>query len=205
MLVNLFNSYLYYPVKLSSNLRYYTDDKFRKQYISVVREIEMTLSYNCYEVPLQLRRLIVLVEDRRYEKHFGVDFYSICRAIYRLTFYGKVEGASTLTQQLIRLITNERDISIRRKITEINLSVLINKKFSKDEIFKAYFHLYPICSRNKGIQNYCIEKEFNVNSLSLTQCFEIATRIRYPNIDNSHKRYLKRYRVIEQMYRQNNM
>ena len=199
-MVNLFNRYLHYPTLTFTRLRYRVDIQLQRHYALIVKEVESVLSRDLDTIPQQLRDLIILVEDRRFEKHFGVDFYSICRSIYRIIVYRKMEGASTLTQQLVRSITNERQVSFSRKLAEINLSLLLHKRFSHEDIFTAYFHYYQICTEGKGILMYCNKRNFKMDSLSEAQCFEIATRIRYPHISSDSIKYKRRYKIVQELH-----
>ncbi|MGC4023059.1 MAG: transglycosylase domain-containing protein [Cyclobacteriaceae bacterium] len=82
------------------------------------------------EFPSCLLEAIVKIEDRRFYSHFGVDSYAIVRAIFRNSTSQKLEGASTIVQQLVRTITGAKEIRILRKLKEMMLATLINQKFS---------------------------------------------------------------------------
>lgn len=71
---------------------------------------------------------LILAEDHRNKYHIGVDVIAICRAIYRRLRFSVKEGASTIEQQLVRVVTGDYRDSISRKIKEIMLAVYIRKK-----------------------------------------------------------------------------
>lgn len=82
-------------------------------------------------------------EDVRFYEHDGVDFPGIARALVNNLRGGKLEGASTITQQLVRntVLTQEaHEISFERKIREAELAVNLEKRFSKDEILLMYLN-----------------------------------------------------------------
>lgn len=93
-------------------------------------------------------------EDKDFYQHKGVRLTSIARAFWNAaTRSGRVQGTSTITQQLIKnaILSSERRVS--RKVKEIILSYQIERKFSKDEILKLYFNEIPYGSVNYGIES----------------------------------------------------
>jgi membrane peptidoglycan carboxypeptidase len=94
------------------------------------------------QIPESLTNVLIQIEDRRFFQHKGIDIYSISRAFIKNTITNRLEGASTITQQLVRNITNEREIALKRKIKEIVLATLIDNYFSKNEILFAYVSTY---------------------------------------------------------------
>lgn len=149
------------------------------------------------KIPDQLTNSLILIEDKRFRLHQGVDFYSIMRAFVRNTTTSKFEGASTIVQQLIRNISNDREISIKRKLNEIILASLIAKSYSKNEILFAYFDTY-IFENCIGIFTFCKLENYDIDNLSIKQSAEIAARFKYPILRKSNYiKYLKRVRIIE--------
>ncbi len=73
--------------------------------------------------------LLVLGEDHRNRYHIGFDIIAITRAIYRRVTTGLKEGASTIEQQLVRVITADYSMTFSRKLKEILLAVVIRMKF----------------------------------------------------------------------------
>jgi 1A family penicillin-binding protein len=95
----------------------------------------------------------ITTEDKDFYRHQGFDLKGIIRAlIFDVLRGGKVQGGSTITQQLIKnsILTNER--TFVRKIKELILAYRIEKKFSKDEILKMYFNEVPYGSVIYGIE-----------------------------------------------------
>ena len=85
--------------------------------------------------------ILIAAEDHRYMSHFGFDPIAIGRAISRIIISKKIEGASTIEQQLVRTITKKRDISIKRKIEEISLSLMVSISNRKNNIAHIYLSL----------------------------------------------------------------
>jgi penicillin-binding protein 1B len=107
--------------------------------VSSSREDRMLVSLN--DVPKLLTKALTLVEDRDFYTHYGVAPLSILRALIANISAGKtVQGGSTLTQQLVKnlYLTNER--SIIRKIKEALMALIIDARYSKEEIIQAYLN-----------------------------------------------------------------
>jgi membrane carboxypeptidase/penicillin-binding protein len=170
--------------------------KFRKTYLEVERDLSKELNKNEY-LPEPLFKAIISIEDKRFYSHLGVDFYSILRAIKNHKTKKRKEGASTLSQQLTRTITNRREITYSRKISEILLSVLINNRLTKKQLLISYCSLYEF-ENNMGIRYLCKMENYSLNNLSFNESCQIAARFKYPNLKKSnYSRYLKRVRTIE--------
>lgn len=92
-------------------------------------------------IPLLLRQAVVLLEDRQFYEHQGVDFRGIARALLQNIRSGRAtQGGSTITQQLAKniFLTNEKTIS--RKLVEVGYAVRIDHKYTKDQILEYYLN-----------------------------------------------------------------
>ncbi|MEA3369679.1 MAG: transglycosylase domain-containing protein [Candidatus Ratteibacteria bacterium] len=93
------------------------------------------------EMPLYLKKAVVVTEDGNFSKHWGIDFRGILRALKaNILAGGTVQGGSTITQQLARNLFLTRERTLERKIREAVLSLQIEKKYSKDEILELYLN-----------------------------------------------------------------
>ncbi len=93
------------------------------------------------EIPYTLLQAIVSVEDQRFLEHSGVDPKGILRSIWVNVRAGEYQqGASTITQQMVRNIYLSRTKSLRRKLKEMMMAILIELKFSKDQIIEKYLN-----------------------------------------------------------------
>lgn len=90
------------------------------------------------EFEILLVDLLTVAEDHRYRSHFGFDVIAIGRALWRFFTSKKIEGASTLEQQLVRTITKKYRVTLRRKIEEIAVSLLVSLNNNKDDIAYTY-------------------------------------------------------------------
>jgi penicillin-binding protein 1B len=93
------------------------------------------------DVPPLLRTAIKVVEDRRFDEHYGVDPWGILRALWADLRAGRViQGGSTLTQQLVKNYFLSDEQTIGRKATEAVMALRLEAHFSKDDILVAYLN-----------------------------------------------------------------
>src|SRR3989344_4949595 len=104
-------------------------------------------------IPQDLKNATVAIEDKDFYEHQGFDPKGMLRAVFYIVFRGKVQGGSTLTQQLVKnvLLTSERKLG--RKIKEFILAVQIEKKFTKDEILQMYLNEAPYGGTAWGVES----------------------------------------------------
>lgn len=120
---------------------------------------------------------VVCAEDRRYFSHHGVCYPSIVRAIYR-----RHGGASTINMQLVRIITGRYELSFTRKLREIFISTIIDFKYTKVEILRAYLCFSYYGHNMKGLDG--VINDFfpgkKSTELSIYDCCFIASLIKRP-------------------------
>jgi len=93
------------------------------------------------QIPKPLRDAILAVEDARFYSHWGVDPMGIARAIYQNFRRGRiVEGGSTITQQLAKVLFLTPDKSLDRKLKEAFLALELERRYSKDRILEMYLN-----------------------------------------------------------------
>ena len=93
------------------------------------------------EVSEHVQHAVIATEDRRFYDHRGVDIRGIVRAVVRNIAAGAiVEGASTISQQLARMLHLDRDRTFRRKIAEIYLAVQLERRHDKEELLEMYLN-----------------------------------------------------------------
>ena len=93
------------------------------------------------QVPKPLRDAVIATEDARFYSHYGVDPTGIGRAIYQNFRRGRiVEGGSTITQQLAKVLFLTPDKSLDRKLKEAILAVELERRYSKDRILELYLN-----------------------------------------------------------------
>ncbi len=165
-----------HSAKLNETSYIYTYDKDGKaqQYMQLyTSENRVMVPFD--DIPDNMKKAIVSIEDKRFYKHHGVDWYRTGGAIFRLSTGTGQFGGSTLTQQLIKNITNEKEVSINRKLKEIFRALNLEREFTKDEILEAYLNTVNFGGNNNGIQA-AATAYFNkdVKDLSLAECAAIV-------------------------------
>ena len=106
-----------------------------------------------YQIPDHLKKAFVSVEDVRFYTHPGVDIVGIVRAMWHDIKAGSVvEGGSTITQQLARMLFLKPEKSLQRKLKEAALSIKIEQRYTKDEILGMYLNQAYFGTRAYGIE-----------------------------------------------------
>lgn len=135
------------------------------------------------EFPPHLVDAVLAAEDRRFYEHSGVDLWGISRALYRNLGAGEVvQGGSTITQQLIKILYLERDRTWKRKVQEAVIAFWLERKLGKDEILTRYLNNIYLGSGATGVPaaaRIYFDKE--VRDLDLGEAAMLAGIIRAPS------------------------
>lgn len=104
-------------------------------------------------LPDYIKNATIAIEDKDFYKHYGFSFTGIARAAWKIVTRGKIEGGSTLTQQLVKnaLLSPER--TIRRKAREFFLTMVVEGIYSKNQILEMYLNQIPYGSTAYGIES----------------------------------------------------
>ena len=135
------------------------------------------------EIPDRLVNAVVSIEDKRFYKHCGVDIISIGRAFIRNIQAGEiVEGGSSITQQLAKMLFFTYDQTYLRKMEEAVTAVRLEMKYSKDEIITMYLNEIYLGGGAFGVYEASM-LYFGVepDELSIAQCAMIAGIIQAPS------------------------
>lgn len=161
------------------------------------------------EMPVNLLNAFISIEDKRFYKHNGLDYIRIAGAVvHNIKSFNVKEGASTISQQLIKNTHLTAEKSISRKIQEARLAVALENHYEKDEILEMYLNAIYFGNGVYGVQN-ASERYFNKSckALTLSECAMLAGIVKNPskyspvnNYDNSIER---RNRVLSLMSDQN--
>lgn len=146
---------------------------------------ERRVNAQANEIPTDLVKAIVSIEDHRFFDHRGVDTIRIMGAALRNLQGGGLQGASTLTQQLIKLTyfsTSTADQTLSRKAQEAWLAVQLEQKATKQEILTYYINKVYMSNGNYGMQT-AAENYYgkDLKDLSLPQLALLAGMPQAPN------------------------
>lgn len=106
------------------------------------------------QMPDTIKKATLAAEDSEFYNHKGIDFKGILRALYKdISHLSASQGGSTITQQLVKKSLLGDEKTIGRKIKEAVLSIQVERKFSKDQIFWMYLNQIPYGSNAYGIES----------------------------------------------------
>lgn len=138
-------------------------------------------SYFANESAEKLINFLIVAEDHRYKYHIGFDMIAIFRSILNYIFYDKKEGASTIEQQLVRVVICDYRYNLLRKIKEIILACYVKSAFEKKYIALIYLNIAYYGTKYQSLD--AILGKYNLtkkNALENRVCAEIVARLKYP-------------------------
>lgn len=185
---------------------YYTDENGNNIELADQRihgnENRSWVSYN--KMPKTLIDAFVSIEDERFWSHSGVDWKRTFGAVKEFVSGNDSYGGSTITQQLIKNITQEDDTTIQRKVSEIFRALSLSQNRSREEILEMYLNTIHLSRSNYGVQaasNYYFGKD--VSELTLVECAALASipksPTKYDPVKNPENNKDRRVLVLDKM------
>lgn len=147
--------------------------KYKKYKSLYSSENRVWVNFN--DIPENMKQAQIAIEDKRFTEHHGVDLNRTFGAILHLTSGDSSYGGSTLTQQLIKNISDDNEVSLNRKLREIIKALKLETEYTKDEILEAYLNVVNYGNNCQGVQsaaNLYFGK--NIQKCSLAECAAIA-------------------------------
>lgn len=159
------------------------------------------------DIPEDLEHALVAIEDKRFYEHKGVDWYRTVGAIFSSFLGSSSFGGSTITQQLIKNLTGDNEVTVQRKLVEIFRALEFEKKYDKEEIIEWYLNAVYFGEGCNGIytaaQTYFGKEP---SELTLAECASIVGIVNLPtyyspfySLENNKKR---QETVLREMYEQ---
>ena len=172
-----------YRLNLTSFI-YYTDpDTGAEVELSSLHGMEDRVWVDLEDIPKQLQLAFISVEDNSFYTHQGVNWKRTIGATINWTgmlddFTG---GGSTITQQLIKNLTDDKDTSVKRKLREIMRALELEQKYEKDDILEMYLNTIYFGQGAYGVQQ-AAKTYFNkeLDELTLAECASIAGIVKNP-------------------------
>ena len=164
------------------------------------------------DLPDALIRTLMVVEDRNFYDHHGVDPKAILRASWHNLQAGAVvEGGSTLTQQLVKNFYLTQERSLQRKLNEAAMALVLDWKYSKDEILEAYVNeIYLGQDGQRAIHGFGLASQFYFNrrlqDLGVPEIATLVGLIKGPSVYNPRRnpeRALQRRNLVIDLLRDN--
>lgn len=155
-------------------------------------------------VPQGFINVLIAGEDRRSSIHCGVDPIAMIRAFYKWTFFKKIEGASTIEQQFVRVVSGHYERSIVRKVREQMLAIAVSRRRNKYQIAGAYLSVAYYGYGRVGVsalKYYCGP---NLSRSNLSGVLGVIARLKYPEPRKPNIRWYakfeRRVRYIANLY-----
>ncbi len=162
-----------------------TSETYQPQEMDVVYGDENMIWVDSEDIPNALKEAFISIEDRRFYTHDGVDWKRTLYATLNYVFrFRDAFGGSTITQQLVKNVHGDKEVTPMRKVKEIIRATRVEKRYTKDEILTYYLNIVPMghsCVGVRSAARYYFGKE--PMELSLTECAALAA------ITNAPSRY----------------
>lgn len=124
---------------------------------------------------------VLLLEDRRFFRHFGIDIWCVPRVLKMLVTFNAVRGVSTIEQQLIRTILRHRERTISRKAQELFLAWALTYRITKRDILRAYLGMAYFGYRLRGCDRVALDVfSCRASELNEVQSAFVASLLVYP-------------------------
>ena len=170
-----------YTLKQSSTVYY--QDKASGEWVELTKlhGVENRTLVSIDEIPKHVRDALISIEDERFESHHGVDWKSTAKAILGKLTGTSTRGGSTITQQVVKNMTGDNEVTIKRKVTEIFRALRLEKNYSKDEILETYLNLVYFGNGCNGIEA-AAESYFGktVGELTIAEAASIVGITQFP-------------------------
>ena len=166
-----------------TTILYTLDEHGREVELIRLHGEENRIWVNLNDMPQDLQDAFIALEDMRFKKHSGVDWRRTISVMVIPSNHG--EGGSTITQQLIKNLTGERQTTFIRKFKEIQNALNLEKHYSKETILEAYLNTLYLDAGCYGVQTaseYYFGKD--VDELTLAECACIAAITQAPRANN---------------------
>lgn len=176
-----------YSLNLTTTV-YYKDSAGNDQVLKNLHGTENRIWVDFADIPQDLKNAAVAIEDRRFYKHNGVDWIRTARGLLSMFTGQNIQGGSTITQQLIKNITTENQVTVKRKIKEIFRAVELENNYDKEKILEYYLNCIFLGEGCNGV--YTASYEYfgkNVSELSLAECASLIGITNNPSMYNPYR------------------
>ena len=196
-----------FTVSLSSSILY-EDSDGNWQNLTNLSSTENRVWVDYADIPKDMEHAAVAIEDKRFYKHKGVDWYRTTGAFINMFLSMKNDfGGSTITQQLIKNLTKQDDITVQRKLLEIFQALEFEKSYDKEEIMEWYLNIVYFGEGCNGVYT-AAETYFGKEPKDLTLA-ECASIIGITNNPSKYDPFISRENnktrqetILKQMYEQ---
>ena len=172
-----------YVLKQSSIIYYMDKETGNWTELQKLHGTENRVLVEYEDIPQYLIDAAIAIEDKRFEQHRGVDWRRTGGAVLELAKGDKSYGGSTITQQLLKNMTGDRQTTIKRKVTEIFRALEFEQRYTKDEIMEMYLNTITLGQGCYGVQT-AAQLYFgkDVSDLTLAECACIISITNNPSL-----------------------
>ncbi|MDE7337491.1 MAG: transglycosylase domain-containing protein, partial [Clostridia bacterium] len=160
------------------------------------------------QIPKLLSDAFIAVEDKRFYSHHGIDYIRIAGAMLNNVKGNRTQGASTITQQLVKNTYLSSEQTFSRKFKEMQTAIKLEKQLSKEQILEYYLNMLYFGSGEYGIKNASL-RFFgkDISQLNALECAMLAGIVKSPTkynpINNYDNSILRARTVLKLMLEQN--
>ena len=159
------------------------------------------------EIPLDLVHAAIAIEDKRFLDHNGVDWLRTLSAVRNFIGGDSSFGASTITQQLIKNLSQEDDVTVNRKVQEIFRALAVEERYTKSEIMEWYLNTIYLGEGCYGVQSAAqVYFAKDVGELTTAECASLIAITNNPSLydpyinpEGNRRRQLV---ILDEMYAQ---
>lgn len=131
-------------------------------------------------VPSVLIEALVLAEDHRSQLHPGVDVIAMIRALWVRATSGQIQGASTIEQQYVRVVSNRYERTMVRKLREQLLALMLARRADKQAVASAYLAIAFYGTGSIGIDALRARFGEDLSKVSLREALTVVAQLRHP-------------------------
>lgn len=167
----------YKSQQYQTSILYYFNDEGKKKELIRLHGEENRMWVDKKDIPENLKWAFVCLEDKRFYSHNGVDWF---RTI-KVAVSNNSQGGSTITQQLIKNLTKQNEVTYVRKFSEITKALNLEQNYEKDDILEAYLNTVYLGSGCYGVKT-AAETYFgkSLDQLTLAECALLAAITQNP-------------------------
>ncbi len=156
------------------------------------------------DIPQHLEHAVVSIEDKRFYEHHGVDWSTTVKGFLSLVGNSSTSGGSTVTQQVIKNLTGENQVTVQRKLREILMALDVEEKLNKKEIMELYLNTIYLSQGQYGIRaaaKYYFGKEVKDLTIAESACLVGITNLpsKYDPYLNPTKNEARRKTILGEM------
>lgn len=190
-----------------SSIIYYKSSKGYQKPLQTLYASENRLWVTYDEIPQELVKATIAIEDKRFREHHGVDWKRTAAAMVYMFTGQRIQGGSTITQQLIKNLTRQDQVTVRRKVLEIFEALQFDKTHTKDEIMEWYLNEIYLGRGCYGVVT-ASQKYFgkDLSKLDLAECAALISITNNPSLydpyNHPENNLKRRTIVLDEMYKQ---